>query len=245
MSAGFSGFWFLVSSFPLAPLPKLRLQSYSSDVSPSGNAVDGSPQPLSTTFRAMEKSHSEHAEPKPPRPKSHNPAERFIERIVFTSRWLQAPMYIGLVLGAVIYEYKFLEELWHMFHGVWHGDHKMSEEAVMLSVLTLVDMIMVANLIFMVVLGGYTIFVSRIDFDEHPDRPEWLEKTNAASLKIKLASSLVGVSGVHLLKSFINLEEKHGDYDVVKWQILIHITFLMSSLILAVSERTLYGQTKH
>lgn len=194
----------------------------------------------------MEHSHSEHPHSKPQRPHSHNPAERFVEQIIFASRWLQAPMYVGLVLGAVIYEYKFLQELWHMFHGVWHGDEKMNEEAVMLSVLTLVDMIMVANLIFMVVLGGYTIFVSHIDLDEHPDRPEWLEKTNAASLKIKLASSLVGVSGVHLLKSFINLEEQQGrEFEVVKWQILIHITFLLSSLILAFSERVLYGQSKH
>jgi uncharacterized protein (TIGR00645 family) len=167
-------------------------------------------------------------------------AEHAIERFIFASRWLQAPMYIGLVLGSLVYEYKFLKELVHMFT---HAE-TMSEEAVMLGVLTLVDMIMVANLVFMVVLGGYTIFVSRIDFDEHPDRPEWLEKTNAASLKIKLASSLVGVSGVHLLKAFINLEEKH-DFEVVKWQILIHITFLLSSLILAFSERVLYGQTKH
>lgn len=171
---------------------------------------------------------------------SHNPAEKFVERIVFGSRWLQAPMYVGLVLGSLIYEYKFILKLYEMFHEAPH----VTEEKVMLGVLTLVDMIMVANLIFMVVIGGYTIFVSHIDLDEHPDRPEWLDKTNAASLKIKLASSLVGVSGVHLLKSFIELEEKH-DFEVVKWQILIHVTFLFSSLILAVSERVLYGQTKH
>lgn len=168
------------------------------------------------------------------------PVENFIERIIFTSRWLQAPMYVGLVLGSLVYEYKFLKELVHLFTEAEH----ISEEAVMLGVLTLVDMIMVANLIFMVVLGGYVIFVSRINLDEHPDRPEWLDKTNAASLKIKLASSLVGVSGVHLLKSFINLEEQHN-FDVVKWQIIIHITFLFSSIALAVSERILYGQSKH
>lgn len=198
----------------------------------------------------MEHSHSdhpEHASPKSHRPKSQKPAEKFVERIIFASRWVQAPMYIGLVLGTLVYEYKFLEELWHLFHGVWHGSEHLNEEAVMLGLLTLVDMIMVANLVFMVVLGGYTIFVSHIDLDEHPDRPEWLDKTNAASLKIKLASSLVGVSGVHLLKSFINLgdNDSPAEIEVVKWQILIHITFLISSLILAVSERILYGQTKH
>jgi uncharacterized protein (TIGR00645 family) len=168
------------------------------------------------------------------------PVENLIERIIFTSRWLQAPMYVGLVLGSLVYEYKFLKELVELFTEAEH----ITEEAVMLGVLTLVDMIMVANLIFMVVLGGYVIFVSRINLDEHPDRPEWLDKTNAASLKIKLASSLVGVSGVHLLKSFINLEEQHN-FDVVKWQIIIHVTFLFSSIALTVSERILYGQSKH
>ncbi|MGC3967846.1 MAG: TIGR00645 family protein [Pirellulales bacterium] len=169
-----------------------------------------------------------------------NSAERAIERIVFSSRWLQAPMYLGLIVGTLVYEYKFIKELLHIVHDAG----TMSEEAVMLGVLTLVDMIMVANLVFMVLLGGYYIFVSRIDLDEHPDRPEWLDKTNAASLKIKLAASLVGVSGVHLLKAFINLEETHN-YEVVKWQVVIHVTFLLSSLILAVSERVLYGQSHH
>lgn len=166
--------------------------------------------------------------------------ERGVEWLIFGSRWLQAPMYLGLILGTVVYEYKFMKELWELVEGA----ESLNEEAVMLGVLTLVDMIMVANLIFMVVLGGYAIFVSHVDLEEHPDRPEWLDKTNAASLKIKLASSLVGVSGVHLLKSFINLEEQHN-YDVVKWQVVIHVTFLFSSLMLAISERVLYGQTKH
>ena len=115
-------------------------------------------------------------------------AEKFIENIIFAGRWIQAPMYLGLIAGSLVYEYKFLLELAHLFTDVKH----LSEEAVMLGVLTLVDMIMVANLVFMVVLGGYVIFVSRIQLDDHPDRPEWLDKTNAATLKIKLASSLVG-----------------------------------------------------
>ena len=168
------------------------------------------------------------------------PVERTTEWIIFGSRWIQAPMYLGLIAGTLVYEYKFILEIIHL---VMHAE-TLSEEAVMLGVLTLVDMIMVANLVFMVVLGGYTIFVSHINIEDHPDRPEWLEKTNAASLKIKLASSLVGVSGVHLLKSFINLEEQHN-YEVVKWQVVIHVTFLFSSLMLALSERLLYGQTKH
>lgn len=166
--------------------------------------------------------------------------ENGIEAIIFGSRWIQAPMYLGLIVGSLVYEYKFLKELYHMVHEA----ETMTEEAVMLGVLTLVDMIMVANLIFMVVLGGYAIFVSHLELDNHPDRPEWLDKTNAASLKIKLASSLVGVSGVHLLKAFINLEEAH-DYTVVQWQVIIHVVFLFSALMLSLSERVLYGQSHH
>lgn len=157
-----------------------------------------------------------------------------LERIIFASRWIQAPMFLGLTVASALYCYKFLAELVHLTLNIGH----LTEEAMLLGVLGLVDVTMVANLIFMVVLGGYSLFVSRINIDTHPDRPEWLDKTNSATLKIKLASSLVGVSGIHLLKTFINIEQM--DMEHVKWQVLIHFTFLLSTLILAAGERILH-----
>jgi len=179
--------------------------------------------------------------------------ERWTEGVVFASRWLQAPMYLGLIIASVLYCYRFLLELWHIFQDI----DTSTNEQMMLSVLGLVDVTMVANLVYMVVVGGYSIFVSRMDIEAHPDRPEWLEKTNAATLKIKLASSLVGVSGIHLLKTFINLGQPADllgqiqpqvleyDLETVKWRVIIHAVFLFSALILAFSERVLYGQSKH
>jgi len=110
-------------------------------------------------------------------------------------------------------------------------------DAFRLGVLTLVDITMVANLLVMVIIGGYATFVSRLHVENHPDRPEWLEKVDAGTLKVKLAGSLVGVSGIHLLKSFINLGEK--DVEHVKWQVIIHGVFLFSALMLAYTEKIL------
>jgi uncharacterized protein (TIGR00645 family) len=169
--------------------------------------------------------------------------ERVIEWIVFASRWVQAPMYLGLIFASMLYCYRFMIELRHFYHELNHLD----EDALMLALLGLVDVTMVANLVYMVVVGGYSLFVSRMSIEDHPDRPEWLEKTNAATLKIKLASSLVGVSGIHLLKTFIQIETKlaPGESEHVKWRVIIHVVFLFSALILAFSERVLYGQSKH
>ena len=114
----------------------------------------------------------------------------------------------------------------------------------MLGVLSLVDITMVANLLVMVIIGGYATFVSRLHIENHEDRPEWLEKIDAGTLKVKLAGSLVGVSGIHLLKSFINIAEK--DMEHVKWQVIIHGVFLLSAIMLAYTEKILKGskQTK-
>lgn len=168
-----------------------------------------------------------------------NPVERGIEALIFWSRWFQAPMYLGLVLGALIYAYKFLVELVHLCRHV----NTLTEEAVMLGVLTLVDITMVANLITMVVIGGYSSFVSRLDVEEHEDRPDWLETVDASSLKVKLVGSLIGISAIHLLKSFINLDEK--PIEQVKWQIIIHTTFLFSAIALAICERILHPAAAH
>jgi len=159
--------------------------------------------------------------------------ETFLENCIFASRWIQAPLYGGLIVGSVLYAYKFLVELVHLCSTV----NQINEEVLMLGVLTLVDITMVLNLLIMVTIGGYATFVSRIHLDHHEDRPDWLEKIDAGTLKVKLAGSLVGVSGIHLLKAFINIENKSIEH--IKWQIIIHVVFLFSALMLALTERVL------
>lgn len=160
--------------------------------------------------------------------------ETTLEKIIFASRWLQAPLYAGLIIGGVLYAYKFLIELVHLCSEI----NELTESALMLGVLTLVDITMVANLLVMVIIGGYSTFVSKIDIETHEDRPEWLKKVDAGTLKVKLAGSLVGVSGIHLLQVFINIENK--DLAYVKWQVIIHVVFLLSSIMLAYSEKLLF-----
>lgn len=157
--------------------------------------------------------------------------ENSIEKIIFASRWFQAPLYLGLIVAGILYSYKFLAELWHLTSNL----NEITEEAMMLGVLTLVDITMVANLLVMVIIGGYATFVSRMDLQGHPDKPDWLDKIDAGALKVKLATALVGISGIHLLKSFINIKEKA--YEQVMWQVIIHVVFLLSSLMLAYTEK--------
>lgn len=160
--------------------------------------------------------------------------ENSFEKIIFASRWLQAPLYAGLIVGAVLYAYKFIIELIHLCLTI----NEINETVLMLGVLTLVDITMVANLLIMVIIGGYSNFVSRIDIDKHEDKPDWLQKVDAGTLKIKLAGSLVGVSGIHLLQTFINI--KNHDMEHVMWKVIIHVVFLFSSITLAYSEKILH-----
>ena len=160
--------------------------------------------------------------------------ETVFEKIIFASRWLQAPLYAGLIVGGVLYAYKFLIELIHLCATI----NEITETALMLGVLTLVDITMVANLIIMVIIGGYSTFVSRMDIDKHEDKPEWLQKIDAGTLKIKLAGSLVGVSGIHLLQVFINIKNHESEH--VMWMVIIHVVFLLSSIMLAYSEKLLH-----
>ena len=164
--------------------------------------------------------------------------ENRIEWIIFSSRWFQAPLYLGLIVAGVLYTYKFLVELVHLAIQV----ETISEELLMLGVLTLVDITMVANLLVMVIIGGYATFVSRMDLQGHPDKPDWLDKIDAGALKVKLATALVGISGIHLLKSFINIKEKTNDQ--VMWQVIIHVVFLVSSIFLAYTEVLLNKKAK-
>lgn len=160
--------------------------------------------------------------------------ENFFEAIIFSSRWIQSPIYGGLILGSLLYTYKFFVELTHLYTTA----SSISEEVLMLGILTLVDISMVLNLLIMVIIGGYATFVSRIHLDHHEDRPDWLKKIDAGTLKVKLAGALVGISGIHLLKSFININNK--DFEQVKWQIVIHVVFLFSTLMLAYTEKVMH-----
>lgn len=166
-----------------------------------------------------------------------NKVEKSLENFIFASRWVQLPIYLGLIVGSVLYTYKFLVELVHLVTTV----NTISEELLMLGILTLVDISMVLNLLIMVIVGGYATFVSRIHLDDHEDRPDWLEKIDAGTLKVKLAGALVGISGIHLLKAFINISNK--DFEQVKWQVLIHVVFLISTLMLAFTEKVLYSKS--
>ena len=161
---------------------------------------------------------------------SNEKVESVMEKVIFASRWFQAPLYLGLIVAVVFYAYKLIVELWHLVITV----NEITEELLMLGVLTLVDITMVANLLIMVIIGGYATFVSRINLDGHPDKPDWLDKVDAGTLKVKLATALVGISGIHLLKAFINIKEKSNDQ--VMWQVIIHVVFLLSSVMLAYTE---------
>ena len=162
-----------------------------------------------------------------------NKFETVLEKLIFLSRWIQAPLYAGLIVGGMLYTYKFLVELIHLCATV----NEITETVLMLGVLTLVDITMVANLLIMVIIGGYSTFVSRLDIDKHEDKPEWLQKIDAGSLKVKLAGSLVGVSGIHLLQTFINIKNNESEH--VMWQVIIHFIFLTSAVMLAYTEKIL------
>lgn len=175
-----------------------------------------------------------------------NRFEQAAETFIFASRWVQAPLYVGLIVAGVLYAWKFLEHLLHMVHDL----NSLTETQVMLGVLTLVDITMVANLLTMVIIGGYATFVSRLDLAGHPDRPDWLEHIDAGTMKVKLAGSLVGVSGIHLLQSFINMGEVSRmdpagfsqSITGVQWQVIIHAVFLLSSIMLAWTEKVLHSK---
>ncbi|KJL46553.1 hypothetical protein RS84_03189 [Microbacterium hydrocarbonoxydans] len=177
-----------------------------------------------------------------------NPWARSIASLIFVSRWLQAPLYIGLIVAQLVYVVVFMVELWHLIAEDVFGDVTHIEEAtIMLSVLGLIDVVMIANLLIMVIIGGYETFVSRINTDGHPDQPEWLSHVNANVLKVKLAMAIIGISSIHLLKTFIavgNMDANGvteaevdglGNYTPtgVLWQVVIHMVFIVSALALA------------
>ncbi|MFM9378429.1 TIGR00645 family protein [Gordonia sp. VNK21] len=152
---------------------------------------------------------------------------RVVGSSIFISRWLQAPLYLGLIVAQAVYVVVFWKELVHL---VTDFDH-LDETHVMLVVLGLVDVVMIANLLIMVIIGGYETFVSRIRMDAHPDKPEWLSHVNPNVLKVKLAMSIIGISSIHLLKSFINAANIPSEQ--LMWQTIIHMAFIASAIGLA------------
>jgi len=161
--------------------------------------------------------------------------EAFFEGFIFWSRWIQAPLYTGLIIAAIVYLIKFYQELLSLVEKF----NKITEMDVMVKVLGLVDISMVMNLVIMVTIGGYSIFTSRIDVDMHEDKPLWLEGLDAGQLKIKLATSLASISGVYLLKTFMNYrnEVEKTSTEGVIIEIVIHMVFIVSALLLSQTEK--------
>ncbi len=179
-----------------------------------------------------------------------------IPRFIFASRWVQLPLYLGLIAAQVVYVVHFWIELVHLLEAAMGSQtalealvssigyksdvvvNQLNESIIMLVVLGLIDVVMISNLLIMVIVGGYDTFVSRIDLNNHPDQPEWLNHVNASVLKVKLSTAIIGISSIHLLKTFINAA--NYDVKVLMWQTIIHITFLLSALAIAYVDRLMH-----
>ena len=171
-----------------------------------------------------------------------------LSALIFSSRWLQLPLYLGLIVAQGVYVILFLKDLWHL------TTHVMSfgEQQIMLVVLGLIDVVMISNLLVMVIVGGYETFVSRLRLEGHPDQPEWLSHVNAAVLKVKLATAIIGISSIHLLKTFIEagsigMPDAKTTWDAVVLQTIIHSVFILSAVGIAWIDRLMVppGKQKH
>jgi uncharacterized protein (TIGR00645 family) len=168
-----------------------------------------------------------------------------MESFIFWSRWLQAPLYLGLIAAQGVYVYHFMHELVHLVTQAG----SLSENEVMLIVLGLIDVVMIANLLIMVIIGGYETFVSKLDLQDDPDQPEWLSHVNAGVLKVKLAVALISISSIHLLRTFINAAQVEDR--VIITQVAIHGSFLVSALAIAWTDKIMMqtlsvsSHTKH
>jgi uncharacterized protein (TIGR00645 family) len=163
---------------------------------------------------------------------------RPLPQLIFSSRWLQLPLYLGLIVAQAVYVVLFLKELWHLVQGAM----SFTEQEIMLVVLGLIDVVMISNLLIMVIVGGYETFVSRLELERHPDQPEWLSHVNASVLKIKLAMAIIGISSIHLLRTFIyagSLGKEGSSFTEtgVMWQAIIHGLFVVSAVGIALVER--------
>lgn len=160
--------------------------------------------------------------------------------ILFGSRWLQLPLYLGLIVAQCVYVFHFMVELTHLVQKV----PELHEADIMLIVLGLIDVVMISNLLIMVIVGGYETFVSRLNLKGHPDEPDWLSHVNANLLKVKLATAIIGISSIHLLKTFINAPNLPEN--VMMWQTLIHMAFIASAVSIAWIDRIMsHTDNKH
>jgi len=160
--------------------------------------------------------------------------ERLIERLLFASRWLLAPIYLGLSLTLLLLGIKFFQEVWHLAH-IWD----VTEADMILGVLALIDLSLVASLVVMVMFSGYENFVSRMDIAEGGDKLGWLGKLDAGTLKLKVAASIVAISSIHLLQKFVNID--HTPNDKLMWYVIIHLTFVLSALLMGVLDRIAFA----
>ncbi len=161
----------------------------------------------------------------------HPMAERAIERVIFGSRWLMAPFYLGLVVSLGLLMVKFVQELIKLVPEVLH----LKDTEIIVGVLSLIDLSLAGNLLLMVIFAGYENFVSKIDVAHHKDRPEWMGTVDFSGLKLKLIASIVAISGIHLLKSFMNVGQM--DKNDLLWLVIIHGTFVGSGVLLAFMDR--------
>ena len=178
---------------------------------------------------------------------------RPLPRLIFASRWLQLPLYLGLIIAQAVYVVHFLVELTHLVEAAFGNQTalqalinsigykpeapitSLNETVIMLVVLALIDVVMISNLLIMVIVGGYETFVSRLDLAGHRDQPEWLSHVNASVLKVKLGLSIIGISSIHLLKTFINAD--NYSEKVLIAQTVIHIAFLLSAIAIAYTDK--------
>ena len=178
-----------------------------------------------------------------------------LPNFIFMSRWLQLPLYLGLIVAQAVYVFHFWVELVHLVEAAFGNETalrilaesvavagadavaipKFNESMIMLVVLGLIDVVMISNLLIMVIVGGYETFVSRMNLQGHPDQPEWLSHVNASVLKVKLATAIIGISSIHLLKTFINAKQ-YSEKELIA-QTAIHITFLLSAMAIAYCDR--------
>jgi uncharacterized protein (TIGR00645 family) len=182
---------------------------------------------------------------------------RPLPALIFSSRWLQLPLYLGLIAAQAVYVFHFWVELVHLLEAAFGSQAalqqlitsigykttasitNLNETVIMLVVLALIDVVMISNLLIMVIVGGYETFVSRMDLEGHPDQPEWLSHVNASVLKVKLATAIIGISSIHLLKTFINADN-YSDRVLIA-QTAIHITFLLSAIAIAFTDKIMSG----
>lgn len=170
---------------------------------------------------------------------SKNPLTNVVAHLIFWSRWLQAPLYLGLIVILGAYVYRFLLELWIIMANIRGADNI----HIMLAVLDLIDIVMIANLLIMVIMAGYETFVSKLSLQNNPDQPEWLDEVNAGTMKVKLAIALISISSIHLLRTFMD-PTKSNNFSVM-WQVIIHITLVLSAVFIAWTNRLMIPNTKH